>query len=602
MKTPTSRALCALFIFIAQLTFAQVQIDKDLQMVGAPGDRDITGAQTVDASVGYLFNGGVGTVGQVLRSNGSSGFVAAFLAASDIPNLDMSKITTGNLDWSRLSGVPATFPPSAGSGDYIQNQIAAAQASSNFWISGTGRTSGTFRSGGVGTGNVGIVSGNTTQAGYIEWRVPDNTRMGYMGWVPTVLTLQLENGYNYSIMGGNVGIGTSSPAARLHVAGSGSGTVDLQVTGRIRTGDGAGHGGVWLTSGDEGFVGNNGGNIGFWTNGVGWDAFQINKSTGNVGIGMSAPSYKLDVAGKERIRTSGQSFTAANTGALELSNAGSGAAYISFHREGVWGAHFGLDTDNWFSTQGWSAGSGYTNLRAGHIRGTGDVFADGIVYWGNSGSRTEFRNDAGLMGSAGARSGFFETPSPSPAANWPAGASSWWHLLDVRHSNGGNNYAMQFAGSFFDQRLFFRKTENNPAKAWSEIHNTAVFAETTADVDRGGSTAIITVLTTPSFEVRAGERYLINVVADFRHNSGSGEDRWRIFLNRNNLGGCTTAEIGRQVTPDVEADHNNWHSFSHQFVWIADCSGTINLSLLVQRFESDDSWRTGTARIIASRF
>jgi hypothetical protein len=86
--------------------------------------------------------------------------------------------------------------------------------------------------------------------------------------------------------------------------------------------------------------------------------------------------------------------------------------------------------------------------------------------WGNSGSRTESRDNAGLQGNQGAVSGFFETPSPS---NFPAGASSWWHLLDVRHSNVNNNYAMQFAGGFFDQQLWFRKTNNNPSQAWSRI-------------------------------------------------------------------------------------------------------------------------------------
>jgi hypothetical protein len=91
-------------------------------------------------------------------------------------------------------------------------------------------------------------------------------------------------------------------------------------------------------------------------------------------------------------------------------------------------------------------------------------------------------------------------------------------------------------------------------------------------------------------------------VVDLRNNSGSGEDRWRIFLNRNNVSGCSTAEIGRYPTSDPESDHNTWHTYSNQFVWIADCSGTINLSLLVQRFDSDDSWRHGAARIIASRF
>jgi hypothetical protein len=77
---------------------------------------------------------------------------------------------------------------------------------------------------------------------------------------------------------------------------------------------------------------------------------------------------------------------------------------------------------------------------------------------------TQTRDDAGAQ--VGGASGFFETASP---ANYPAGAASWWHLLDVRHSNPNNNFAMQFAGSFFDQDLYFRKTNNNPVQQWQRV-------------------------------------------------------------------------------------------------------------------------------------
>jgi hypothetical protein len=107
--------------------------------------------------------------------------------------------------------------------------------------------------------------------------------------------------------------------------------------------------------------------------------------------------------------------------------------------------------------------------------------------WGESGSRTEYRNDAGLQGNAGAISGFFQTPAP---VNYPAGAGSWWHLLDVRHSNPDNNYTMQFAGSFFDQQLWFRKTNNNPAQSWSRVL-----------LETGGKTGIGTLNPTEALHV-----------------------------------------------------------------------------------------------------
>jgi len=78
-------------------------------------------------------------------------------------------------------------------------------------------------------------------------------------------------------------------------------------------------------------------------------------------------------------------------------------------------------------------------------------------------SQTIYRNDAG---EANVSSGFYETSTP---VNFPAGASSWWHLLDVRHSNGANNFAMQLSGSFFDQNFYLRKTNNYAQQPWVKI-------------------------------------------------------------------------------------------------------------------------------------
>jgi hypothetical protein len=87
--------------------------------------------------------------------------------------------------------------------------------------------------------------------------------------------------------------------------------------------------------------------------------------------------------------------------------------------------------------------------------------------WANiSGQRTLTRDDAGLQGNAGARSGFFETVSP---VNYYSGANSWQHLIESRHTNDSNNYAMQIAGSFFDQEFYVRKTNNSATTAWSKL-------------------------------------------------------------------------------------------------------------------------------------
>lgn len=125
------------------------------------------------------------------------------------------------------------------------------------------------------------------------------------------LLLNGENTANPRVMIdnlGNVGIGIIPPTVRLDVMGTGGATVDLRVNGRIQTGDGAGNGGVWLNNAQDGFVGNNGGTVGFWSPSQGWNMMTINKTNGNVRIATTtaptvtpaqadAANHKLTVRG-----------------------------------------------------------------------------------------------------------------------------------------------------------------------------------------------------------------------------------------------------------------------------------------------------------------
>ncbi|MBC7411202.1 MAG: hypothetical protein H7331_01945, partial [Bacteroidia bacterium] len=98
----------------------------------------------------------------------------------------------------------------------------------------------------------------------------------------------------------------------------------------------------------------------------------------------------------------------------------------------------------------------------------GDVQLSGNLFFGNGNVRTQTRLDAGLATSLGAQSGFYDNDGLS-VVNYPAGATSWWHLIEARHSSTLNTMAMQIAGSHYDQDLWFRKTNNNPAQPWSKI-------------------------------------------------------------------------------------------------------------------------------------
>jgi hypothetical protein len=129
------------------------------------------------------------------------------------------------------------------------------------------------------------------------------------------------------------------------------------------------------------------------------------------------------------------------------------------------------DTAAYLQIDGGTSGITYFPGSVGHgtaspaeqIHATANIRADGIVYWGNGLTRTETKDNADAQGS---KSGFYETSAP---VNFYPNASSWQHLLDVRHSNGGNNYAMQIAGGFFDEDLWYRKTNNSGATGWLQI-------------------------------------------------------------------------------------------------------------------------------------
>ena len=121
-----------------------------------------------------------------------------------------------------------------------------------------------------------------------------------------------------------------------------------------------------------------------------------------------------------------------------------------------------------------------------------EVTPTGVAY-GLAGTRTETKDDAGQLGG---RSGFYETGNPNPASSWYPGASGWQHLIEARHHNTTtNNYALQIAGGFGDQNLWFRKTNNNPSSSWNKV-----VAENSA-----GNVGIGTNPSSPRLEVFRGE-------------------------------------------------------------------------------------------------
>ncbi len=252
---------------------------------------------------------------------------------------------------------------------------------------------------------------------------------------------------------GFVGIGTTAPAFILDVADR----------IRLRSGAGGSSAGLWLTdlanANNRAFIGMLDDNtLGFFGGGLGNWYLRTNVNNGNTNIWG-----KLTVSRDNITECCNNDATLALAENTSVTNR---VSSISFHNGSQAEGQLSLVASNTglnipairlrLGTQGLSGG------------GMGLQVTGGLFY-GNADSRTETRDNAGLQGNAGAQSGFFETNNP---VNFPAGATNWWHLIDTRHANASNNFAMQIAGSFFDQRIYYRKTNNNPSQAWSEFVTT----------------------------------------------------------------------------------------------------------------------------------
>jgi len=193
----------------------------------------------------------------------------------------------------------------------------------------------------------------------------------------------------------------------------------------------------------------------------------LNFTGGNVGVGIASPQTNLDVLGVEFIR---DNATLSSVGSAFKIIASAGTNYIESA-----GAGMGSGTAADLLFTGMNGSPLLMTIKSTGSVGIGIAIPgytldlnQGTFGFGANDVRTEVLLDAGLQGNAGAQSGFFQNDG-STVTDYPAGSSGWMHIIDCRHSNSTNNYAMQFTGSFFDQNLYFRKTNNSASQPWSRV-------------------------------------------------------------------------------------------------------------------------------------
>jgi hypothetical protein len=214
-------------------------------------------------------------------------------------SVPLSSIATGSNSYNSAFNVVGTDLNITDGGGTLSVPLTAIATASNSYNSALT----------VSGGNLNITDGGGTlstplsQINANDWKVDGNAgttpATNFLGTTDNQdLVFRTNNTEKARVTAnGYVGVGTSTPISILDVFGGGGGTININTNGRIQTGDGVGFGGVWLNGGTyDAFVGNFGPSFGFYTP-VQANALQINKITGNVGIGTQTPSAKLSIIG-----------------------------------------------------------------------------------------------------------------------------------------------------------------------------------------------------------------------------------------------------------------------------------------------------------------
>jgi hypothetical protein len=146
---------------------------------------------------------------------------------------------------------------------------------------------------------------------------------------------------------GNVGIGTSSPSESLHIDGGKVRVSGISNQNFIELNDGTEEWWMGVNSGSDLFLGTSGIN----------NMFIIDRTNGNVGIGISNPSYLLDAAKSNSgatntlaIRNTSNTASSNALNLIEVAGSSSGDPLTQWKISGVSSFYAGIDnsdSDNW---------------------------------------------------------------------------------------------------------------------------------------------------------------------------------------------------------------------------------------------------------------
>jgi len=462
-----------------------------------------------------------------------------------------------------------------------------------------------------------------------EWKLLGNSgtdpSTNFLGTIDNVdLVFRTNNTEKMRVLsGGNVGIGTDAPFDKLHVAFG-----DVRV-GEISTTPGLpGYGRRLNFSGGNSFLGNSdntdpifmarynvandvselrlnlGDNNGY--GGAEIDKFYIGNNQG----GGWFPKAEFRSDGKVTFSRDGVGECCGNDATLALGE----NTVVTLRRPSI-SFHAGGESEGTMHITQEPTGMGAIGLNRrikffdNQSQGLG-IEMTGNLWYGNTNSRTQWRDNASLQGNAGAQSGFYETYQPTnyPATRGQTFVGPWYHLLDVRHNNPANNYALQFSGSFFDQDVFVRKTDNNPAQPWSRVQTSRdisfVKSEYSGVQTLKNSWVYVTGYS-DWMDVNNGDKIKLDGMYYARLTGGSNNDYFYTQVEISGQGNCAAVQYANQHdyfhADEDGSNHDNFKPVVYMDVWNCNCTGQIRFRLMIY-MSGDDNWETREMIITGTRY
>ena len=247
----------------------------------------------------------LGTTGTDLSSSVATGTTTPVITLNVPTASAVNRGALSSTDWSTFNGKQASLVSGTniktvngtsllGSGDVGTISVSyggtgATSLTSGYLVKGNGTSAASasiiYDSG----SNIGINATLPGATGFTSFLALGNNNAGIGNLAANIIGVATNNTERMRIdASGNVGIGTSSPGAKLDIAGT------LLTSSTIATADGIGlkWGGL---SGTVFLLGNSSANyLSAWTNSA--ERLRIDTS-GNVGIGTTSPGGKLDVSG-----------------------------------------------------------------------------------------------------------------------------------------------------------------------------------------------------------------------------------------------------------------------------------------------------------------